>query len=205
MPVSEQELRTALHQHRPAGRVRTDAALEAGRRKLRRRRARRAAGALALPVLLGAGIVVASGAPHTSYALVGSGLTLAAGSTGPVQVATDRVDLGDGIQAWRGNKLLYVGYPARPYAELDTHSLSTRWGNLGYDAAIFSEAGQHEGSTIVVGSVRGKPTSVVVTLEGVSQPATIACFKQAPGWCVYKANVPTSFRDNNKRPRIQVR
>lgn len=80
--------------------------------------------------------------------------------------------------------LLYIGYPGRrPYEEADTKSVHLRWKNLGYDAAIFTDPGQHPRSTIGVGTVRGKPTSVVVTLEGVSRRATIACFKQAPGWC----------------------
>jgi len=130
---------------------------------------------------------------------------LAGGSVGPVQVTTDRVDLGDGVQAWRKGRLLNVGYPGGPHEEVDPAGVGMRWGNLGYDAGIFTEAGQHKGSTIVVGSVRGTPTSVVVTLEGVSRPATIACFTQARGWCVYKANVPASFISGWRGPKIRVR
>lgn len=93
-----------------------------------------------------------------------------------MQVADDRVDLGDGIQAWRQGRKLYIGYPARPYAELDTGSINSRWGHLGYDSVVFDDPGQHDGSTIVVGTVRGAPTSVRVAIDGVAAPATIACF-----------------------------
>lgn len=206
MRVSEQEVRATLHDYQPTGRVDIGAAVAAGRRQLHRRRARRTAGALILPLAAGAGFVVAAGGVHNDgYTLAGYGLTLAGGSTGPVQVTTDRVTLGDGVQAWRKGRLLYVGYPGRPYEEVDPAGFGMRWRNLGYDAAIFTEPGQHDGSTIVVGSVRGKPASVVVTLEGVSRPATIACFTQAKGWCVYKANVPASFGISSRGPQIRVR
>lgn len=206
MRTSEQEVRATLQGYQPAGRVDIGAAVAAGRRQLRQRRARRTAGALILPLAAGAGFAVAAGGVHNGgYRLAGSGLTLAGGSTGPVQVTTDRVDLGDGVQAWRKGRLLNVGYPGGPHEEVDPAGFGMRWGNLGYDAGIFTEAGQHKGSTIVVGSVRGAPTSVVVTLEGVSSPATIACFTQAKGWCVYKANVPASFRSVWRGPQIRVR
>lgn len=204
MAVTERELHAAFHRPLSAGAVDVAAVLAAGRRRLRRRRLRRTSGALILPVAVAAAVGLSATGNRHPYQLVGSGLTLAQGSVGPVQVATERVDLGDGIQAWRKGVLLYIGYPHRPYLELDTKNIHSRWENLGYDAAIFTDPGQHPGSTIVVGTVRGKPTSVVVTLEGVSQRATIACFKQAPGWCSYKANVPASFRDNHRLPDVHI-
>lgn len=149
-----------------------------------------------MSVLLGAALFVgARGETGSQYQLAGSGLTLADDSVGPVQVAADRVDLGDGIQAWRKEELLYIGYPAGPYAELDTSSLTSQWDDLGHDTVVLDDIGQQDGSTIVVGTVRGNPTSVTVTIGGVSQPAIIACFQQAAGWCSYQANVPTSIQD----------
>ncbi|MCU1606794.1 MAG: hypothetical protein JWP46_3259 [Modestobacter sp.] len=59
---------------------------------------------------------------------------------------------------------------------------------------IFDEPGEHDDSTMVVGTVRGAPSSVEVIIDGVSQEATVACFTQTPGWCSYKAKVPTSWQ-----------
>lgn len=203
MPTTEQDLRHALQQQAITPALDMDAVLSSGRRSLTRRRLRRSGTMLVLPVLLTAGVVATNSAPSTQ--LVGSGLTLAAGSTGPVQVSNDRVDLGDGIQAWRDGKDLYIGYPARPYAELDTSSLTSRWDDLEYDTVVFDDAGQQDGSTIVVGTVRGAPEAVRVTVDGVATDATIACFEQADGWCSYKANVPTSIRSYDNPPIVEVR
>lgn len=166
-----------------------------------------------LPVITGLGVLLAVDMVQGRYRLDSPSLTLAAGpagaagpaSAGPRQIAADRVDLGDGVQAWRQDDLLYIGYPAQPYAELDTGSLNSRWGHLGYDYVIFDDPGQQDGSTIVVGSVRGTPTSVTVTVDGTAAPATIACFRQAPGWCSYKANVPTSIASYDQAVRVDVR
>ena len=203
MPTVEQELRDALRRDAATVDVDTQAVLAAGRRRLLRRRLRRWGALLALPVALTTGIAVTSKAPSTE--LVSSGLTLAAGSDGPVQVSDDRVDLGDGIQAWREGDNLYIGYPARPYAELDTGRINSRWGDLGYDTVVFDDPGEQDGSTIGVGSVRGAPESVRVTIDGVTSDATIACFVQARGWCSYKADVPTSIRSHDEPPRVEVR
>lgn len=203
MPTTEQDLRHALQRQAITPAVDIDAVLTSGRRNLMRRRLRRSGAALVLPVLLTAGVAAISSTPSTQ--LVGSGLTLAAGSTGPVQVSNDRVDMGDGIHAWRDGKNLYIGYPARPYAGLDTSSLTSRWNDLGYDIVIFDDPGQQDGSTIVVGTVRGAPETVRVTIDGVTSSATIACFDQADGWCSYKANVPTSFGSRENPPVVDVR
>jgi len=60
MRTSEQEVRATLHGYQPAGRIDIGAAVAAGRRQLRRRRARRTAGALILPLAAGAGFAVAA-------------------------------------------------------------------------------------------------------------------------------------------------
>lgn len=203
MPVTEQNLMHALHgQPVPTATLDVCALLAHARGRLHRRRARRVGTALALPLLLGAGVALDH---HDSpYLLAASGLTLAAGSEGPTQISDNRVDLGDGIQAWRQGRNLYIGYPNRPYSELDTSSISSRWGDLGYDFVIFDDPGQNDGSTIVVGSVRGAPTSVTVTIQGASAPATIACFTQTKGWCSYKANVPTSINSYDDQVRVEI-
>ncbi len=204
MPTSEQDLVAAFrHQQPMTATPDVTALLAAGRRRLQRRRVRRLGTALALPLLLLGGAVLDHQSSRNE--LAGSGLTLAAGAAGPVQIADDRVDLGDGIQAWRHDRKLYIGYPARPYAELDTGSLNSRWGDLGYDSVVFDDPGQHDGSTIVVGTIQGAPTSVSVAIDGITAPATIACFDQAKGWCSYKANVPTSIRSYDSGPQVTVR
>lgn len=205
MYTTEQDLRHALQRMSVEPEIDVEAVLSSGRRSLtrRRRRLRRSGAVLVLPVLLTAGLATTRSAPSTQ--LVGSGLTLAAGLEGPVQVSGDRVDLGDGIQAWRDGEDLYIGYPARPYAELDTSSLNSRWGDLGYDTVVFDDAGEQDGSTIVVGSVQGAPKSVRVTVDGVASDATIVCFEEAEGWCSYKANVPTSIRSYDEMPVVEVR
>lgn len=203
MHTTEQDLRHALRQQAVACDIDVQAALTSGRRSLTRRRLRKTGAVLALPVLLTAGIAATTRDPSTQ--LVGSGLTLAAGSTGPVQVSDDRVDLGDGIQAWRDGEKLYIGYPVRPNAVLDTGSINSGWGDLGYDTVVFDDEGEQDGSTIVVGTVRGAPRSVSVTVDGITSEATIACFVQAEGWCSYKANVPTSIRSYANPPQVVVR
>lgn len=203
MHTTEQDLRHALQRMSLEPEIDVQAVLSSGRRSLTRRRLRRSGAVLVLPVLLTAGLAATGSAPSTQ--LVSSGLTLAAGSEGPVQVSEDRVDLGDGIQAWRDGEDLYIGYPAGPYAGLDTSSINSRWGDLGYDTVVFDEAGEQDGSTIVVGSVRGAPKSVRVTVDGVASDATIACFEEAEGWCSYKANVPTSIRSYDDPPVVEVR
>lgn len=205
MPTTEQELRDALQQGTVAPEIDVQAVLTSGRRSLTRRRLRRSGALLALPVLLTAGILATSSTPSTR--LVGSGLTLAAGSDGPVQVSDDRVDLGDGIQAWREVDHLFIGYPARPYSQLNTSDSTYRWGwgDLDHDTVVLDDAGEQDGSTIVVGSVRGAPQAVRVTVDGVTTDATIACFDQAEGWCSYKADVPTSIRDDGSLPVVDVR
>lgn len=206
MPTTEQDLRTAFARHPPPDVTLDPAGLVlTGHRRLQRRRFRRVGVALVVPTLLVGGVLADRHA--TRYELAGSGLTLAAGTDGPVQVSDDRVDLGDGIQAWREGKILSIGYPARPNAFLDTSSLNSQWGDLGYDVVVFDDPGQNDGSTIVVvGSVQGAPTSVRVGIDGVFVPATIACFEQAKGWCSYKANVPVSISsyDADDMPQVEV-
>ena len=200
MHTDEHDLRHALRQNAAAPDLDMQAVIVSGRRSLMRRRLRRSGAVIALPVLLTAGVAATNG-PSTQ--LVGSGLTLAGGE-GPVQVSDDRVDLGDGVQAWRDGKTLFIGYPARPYAELDTGEMFNGWGDLDYDSVVFEDdPDNQDGSTVVVGTVRGAPQSVRVTLEGVTADATIACFEQAEGWCSYKVNVPASFVD--EMPVVEVR
>ncbi len=203
MPTTEEDLRTAFRQEPPTATPDATALLRMGRRSLQRRRLRRTGVALVAPLLFIGGVLVDRGS--SPYQLAGSGLTLATTTVGPVQVSDDRVDLGDGIQAWRQGRNLYIGYPARPYAELDTGSINSGWGHLGYDSVVFDDPGQDDGSTIVVGTVRGAPTSIRVGIDGVVVPATIACFDQAKGWCSYKANVPTSIRSYDDGPQVEVR
>ena len=205
MSTVEQELREFFHAVPAARSVDATAILERGHRQLRAQRLRSTT-AVAVPavVALTCGGLVVAGRETSPYELAGSGLTLAAGTVGPVQVSGDRVDLGDGVQAWRHGTHLYIGYPARPYAELDTNDLTSRWGHLSYDTVVFDGAGQHDGSTVVVGTVRGTPSNIVVTVEGVSQTATIACFEQAAGWCSYMAKVPTSIQSYDDTPTLQV-
>jgi hypothetical protein len=196
----EDDLRLALHTHAPTGQLPLAAALASGRRI---RLARRVAPGVAAVVLAAAAVTALSGRGQ-DYRLTGDGLTVSRGP-GVHQIDDDRVDLGDGIQAWRDGETLHIGYPARPYASLDTTSISSRWDDLGHDTVVFDDPGEHDGSTMVVGTVRGEPTSVVVTVDGVSQNATVACFVQAPGWCSYKAEVPTSWQSRDRPPQVEVR
>ncbi len=200
MPDVEEQLRMALRAHEPRGEVPVTAALSAGRRA---RRARRAGVALPTGVLAGGVALLASDRPQ-EYRLVGDGLTVAGGA-GVQQVDDDRVDLGGGLRAWRQGDVLSVGRPDRPYAEIDTSSLTSRWGDLGHDVVVFDEPDEHDGTTAVVGTVRGEPTSVRVTIRGVTQDATVACFVQAPGWCSYAAQVPVDWPGREERPQVDVR
>lgn len=200
MTLIEDDLRQALRAHPPTGRVPVGAALASGRRI---RLARRVVPTVAAVVVAAAGGIALSGGGH-DYRLTGDGLTVTRGP-GVQQVDDDRVDMGDGIQAWRDGETLGIGYPARPYATLDTTSITSRWGHLGHDTVVFDDPGEHDGSTMVVGTVRGEPRSVVVTVDGVSQEATVACFAEAPGWCVYKAAVPTSWQSVDRMPQVDVR
>lgn len=140
-----------------------------------------------------------------SYRLDSPGLTLAAGPAGaagtasasPRQIDADRVDLGDGVQD--GGRATCSTSATQPGRTPDTSSLNSKWGHLGYDSVVLDDPGQQDGSTIVVGSVRGTPTSVTVSIDATSAPATIACFRQASGWCSYKANVPSRSPATTKR------
>jgi hypothetical protein len=195
----EDDLRQAFHAHAPTGEVPIEAALRAGRRTRRVRRTVIPAAAL---VVATAGIATMIGG-HDQYQLVGDGLTLSHGP-GVEQIGDDRVDMGDGIQAWRDDETLSIGYPARPYASLDTKSLTSQWGDLGHDIVVFDDPDEHDGTTMVVGTVQGQPSSVEVIIDSVSQQATVACFTQAPGWCSYKAKVPASWRSGSY-PRVIVK
>lgn len=196
----EEDLRQALRTHEPTGQVPVRAALVAGRRA---RLARRAPAAVAALVAVG-GAALALPSSQDQYQLVGDGLTLSQGA-GVQQIDDDRVDMGDGIQAWREGEILAIGYPTRPYAAIDTTSMTSRWDDLGYDIVVFDEPGEQDGSTMVVGTVRGTPTSVEVVIDGVSQEATVACFTQVQGWCSYKANVITSWQSHEQFPEVIVK
>jgi hypothetical protein len=200
MTVIEDDLRQALHAHAPAGQVPVAAALAAGRRI---RLARRAAPTVAAVVMAAAAVMALTGGER-DYRLAGDGLTLSKGP-GVQQIDAGRVDMGDGIQAWRDGETLGIGYPARPYATIDTTSINSRWADLGYDTVVFDDPGEHDGWTTVVGTVRGEPTSVVVTVDGVSEEATVACFRQALGWCAYKAKVPSSWQSPDSLPKVLVK
>lgn len=194
----EHDLRRALHTHGPTGQVPLHAALRAGRRTRLARRSLIPAAAL---VLATAGAATLAG-EHNQYQLAGDGLTLSHGS-GVTQIDDDRVDLGDGIQAWRDGDVLSIGYPARPYASLDTSSINSEWGDLGYDMVVFDDPDENDGTTMVVGTVQGQPAAVEVVIDDVTQPATVACFTQAPDWCSYKAKVPASWRTGSD-PEVLV-
>lgn len=194
----EHDLRQALHTHGPTGQVPLTAALRAGRRTRLARRTVIPAAALVLAI---AGATTLLGG-HDQYQLAGDGLTLSRGP-GVTQIDDDRVDLGDGIQAWRDGDILGIGYPARPYAALDTSSINSEWGDLGYDVVVFDEPDENDGTTMVVGTVQGQPTAVEVVINGVTQQATVACFTQAPDWCSYKANVPASWRTGTD-PEVRI-
>lgn len=207
MSISEQQMGRHLHQHlhtaRVPGAVDTAAIITTGRRQLRARRRRRALGAVVPAVLLiaGAGWVIA-GNGGSDYELAGSGLTLAAGSQGPVQVSDDRVDMGDGLQAWREGSVLSVGYPTGSdggegsHAWLDTSDWGSHWDKNSYDIAVLDGDGAITTGTAVVGAVRGTPSRVDVSIEGVTVSASIACFTQAQGWCSYAVVVPVALEDH---------
>jgi hypothetical protein len=203
MSISEQQMRQHLRTAPVPGVVDTAAIIATGRRQLRTRRRRRALGAIAPAVLLSAvagwAITDAGG---SDYELAGAGLTLAAGSQGPVQVGDDRVDMGDGLQAWREGSVLSVGYPVGSsggegsHAWLDTSDWGSHWENNSYDIAVLDGNGAVARGTAVVGAVRGTPSRVDVSIEGVTASASIACFVQARGWCSYAVVVPVVVEDH---------
>lgn len=201
MSITEHHLRQHLRTAPVTGTIDLQQILANGHRQLRVRRRRRALTALTplgLAALV-AGLAI-TGTSGEHYELAGSGLTLAAGSVGPVQVSNDRVDLGGGLQAWREEAVLNVGYPSGAHATLDTTDPTARWGDMGYDVAVLDPEGEDDGRTAVVGTVRGTPDSVDVTIAGVTQKATIACFTQAQGWCSYAAVVPFAVQDYQTQP-----
>ncbi|TYP86914.1 hypothetical protein [Blastococcus xanthinilyticus] len=193
MPSVEDDLRTALHTHPPMGTVPVHAALAAGHRARTRRRVARGGAA----VLVAGGLVAAltlPGSPEDRMRLVGDGLTVSSG-TGVTQIADDRVDLGDQVQAWRDGAALAIGYPDGVHAVLDTDDPTADWGDLGYDLVVLEPAETPDGQGLVMGNVRGEPESVTVTTPERTVEATVACFEQTPGWCVYKAALPTGDLD----------
>ncbi|MCD5351269.1 hypothetical protein [Kineosporia mesophila] len=202
--MSEQQIRQHFRTAPVEGAVNAQEIVAAGRQQFRARRRRRTWGATATATtaVLAAvtGGIALSSHRDARFELVGSGLTLAAGSSGPVQVSDDRVDLGHGLQAWREGKVLGVGYPDSTHTLLDTTDPTARWGDLGYDVATLDPEGQNDGVTAVVGTVRGQPSHVVVSIAGVTQTATIACFTQAQGWCSYAALVPVSVQNYGTEP-----
>lgn len=202
MSINEQYLREHFRSAPAGGTVNAEEIVAAGRRRLRARRRQRTLGVTAAVALLAAitGGLAQSDPGHAEYELVGSGLTLATGSSGPVQLSDDRVDFGHGLQAWRKGRTLAVGYPDGTHAFLDTADPTARWGDLGYDVVTLDPEGQNDGVTAVVGTVRGKPERVRVSIAGASQTATIACFDQAPGWCSYAALVPFSVQNYTTQP-----
>jgi hypothetical protein len=201
--ISEQQMRQHFRSTPVIGEVNVQQIIAAGRQQVRKQRQRKTLGAATVATSLLATIVgglALSGRGEAGYELVGSGLTLAAGSPDPVQVNDERVDFGHGLQAWRTGKTLDVGYPDGAHATLDTTDPTAQWGDLGYDVVTLDPAGQQDGGTAVVGTVRGEPSHVEVTIAGVTQTATIACFTQAHGWCSYAALVPFSVQDYQSQP-----
>lgn len=203
MSITEQQMRQHLRTATVPGAVDTAAVLAAGHRQLRTRRRRQALAAVVPAVLLSATAGWAITATRDSgYELAGSGLTLAAGSQGPVQVSDDRVDMGDGLQAWREGTVLSVGYPTGTeggegsHAWLDTSDWGSQWDKNSYDIAVLDTSGATTPGTAVVGAVRGTPSRVDVSIQGVSATASIACFDQARGWCSYAVVVPVVVADH---------
>ena len=204
MSVTEQQLREHFHSTTAPMPLKTEGLLAIGHRRLRARRQRRAALVLT-PLALIATAVTVESHRGPGYELAGSGLTLAGTTDGPVQVDDDRVDLGDGIQAWREGSTLSIGYPAGHYAALDTSALTSQWGTLGHDIVVLNDTDMPGPTTTVVGTVQGAPTKIMVTIRGTSQSATIACFTQAHGWCSYKAVLPVTTDDHVKdAPTVTV-
>jgi hypothetical protein len=194
MPSVEDDLREALHIHAPMGAVPVQAALADGRRTRARRRLARGSGG----VLIAAGLAAAAfglpGSQDDRLQLVGDGLTVSSGSD-VTQIADDRVDLGDQVQAWRDGDALAVGYPNGVHAVLNTDDPTADWGDLGYDKVVLEPDETPDGQGLVMGNVRGEPTSVTVETPQQTVEATVACFEQTPGWCVYKAALPTGGVD----------
>lgn len=206
MSIDEQQLRQHLRTAPIAGAVDTAAAIAAGHRQLRVRRRRRAVSAV-VPAVLAAvagGWVFADAG--SGYELVGSGLTLAAGSQGPVQVEDDRVDMGNGLQAWREGDVVAVGYAAGAHAWLDTDEWTYRFRPQGqFDVATFDAEGASSSATAVVGAMRGEPPEhVEASIGEASSTATVACFTQAKGWCVYATVVPVAVTDDSMGPAAEV-
>ena len=194
MPSVEEDLREALRTHAPMGEVPVQAALADGRRGRARRRLARGGGG----VLVAAGVAAAafslSGSQDEQLRLVGDGLTVSSGS-GVTQIADDRVDLGDQVEAWRDGDALAVGYPNGIHAVLNTDDPTADWDDLGYDVVVLEPDETPDGQGLVMGSVRGEPTSVTVETPRQTVEATVACFEQTPGWCVYKAAISTGGLD----------
>jgi hypothetical protein len=195
MPSVEDDLREALHTHSPMGTVPVQAALADGRRARSRRRLVRGGGGVLVAAGLAATISL-TGAQDDQWQLVGDGLTLSRGS-GVTQIADDRVDLGDQVQAWRDGDALAVGYPHGIHAVLSTDDPVYRlgWDDLTYDTVVLEPHETPDGQGLVMGNVRGEPTSVTVGTPEQTVEATVACFEQTPGWCVYKAALPTGGVD----------
>ena len=192
MPSVEDDLREALHTHPPMGTVPVQAALAEGRRARSRRRLARGGGVLVAAGL--AAIITLTASQDDQLQLVGDGLTVSSGP-GVTQIADDRVDLGDQVQAWRDGDALTVGYPNGVHAVLNTDDPTADWDDLGYDMVVLEPDETPDGQGLVMGNVRGKPTSVTVETPQQSVEATIACFEQTPGRCVYKAALPTGGVD----------
>lgn len=201
MQTVENDLRQALRVHEPQGQVPVEAALRAGRRARLARRLPAAASVIALAIFT---TVVVTGEGESEYRLVGSGLTLASGA-GVAQISGDRVDMGDGIEVWRDGDTLAVGEPAGTFAFIDTTAMTSRWGDGDYDVVVLDDAGEQDGSTMVIGTIKGEPRAVTVSIGATAQEATVACFEQAPGWCTYKAKVPASWRGPEEMPRVTLR
>jgi hypothetical protein len=203
--ITEHQMRQHFRTAPVTAVVNTGQIIASGHRQLRARRRRRALGAVVPAALIvAAGGIALSGSGNASSELVGSGLTLAAGSSGPVQVSDDRVDLGHGLQAWREGHVVNVGFPEGSHDSLDTTDSTAQWGDMGYDSAVLDEEQPDDHRTTVVGTVRGEPSHVEVTIAGVSQTATIACFTQARGWCSYAAVLPITVDQETQSPTVRL-
>ncbi len=193
MPSVEDDLRDALHAHSPVGTVPVQAALADGRRARSRRRLVRGGGGVLVAAGLAATISLTP-ARDDQWQLVGDGLTVSSGS-GVTQIADDRVDLGDQVQAWRAGDALAVGYPNGVHAVLNTDDPTADWDDLGYDKVVLEPDETLNGQGLVIGNVRGEPRSVTVETPQQTVEATVACFEQTPGRCVYEAALPTGGVD----------
>jgi len=204
--ISEQQIRQHLRTAPVSGAVDAAAIIATGRRRLRVRRQRRALAAVvpALAVVIATGVAIEHPG-RGGYELVAAGLTLSASSQGSVQVDTDRVDMGNGLQAWREGDVVNVGYASGAHSWMDIREWTYRLRPQGqYDLATFGGEGAGASSTVVVGAVRGEPKHVSATIEGTSATATIACFTQAEGWCVYATLVPARVTDYSIDPAAKV-